>query len=151
MMMMLVPCVCVNRRCAVIKRFRRFVVEKASSSFPLFSVFWQTKSLSSSFLSSSLLPLSFMLNSQRQQTLSRVRSRENLSSSLYIQRVVRARSLLLCVLLFVWACFNEEWKLTLYESYIFFSSSNDRICAHIDSVSYGCVSQPANALKKERY
>jgi|TARA_B110000305_G_scaffold16071_1_gene14978 hypothetical protein len=40
-----------------------------------------------------------MLNSQRQQTLSRVRSRENLSSSLYIQRVVRARSLLLCVLL----------------------------------------------------
>jgi len=44
MMMMLVPCVCVNRKCAVIKRFRRFVVEKASSSFPLFSVFWQTKS-----------------------------------------------------------------------------------------------------------
>jgi hypothetical protein len=44
MMMMLVPCVCVNRKCAVIKRFRRFVVEKASSSFPLFSsVFWQPK------------------------------------------------------------------------------------------------------------
>ena len=110
MMMMLVPCVCVNRRCAVIKRFRRFVVEKASSSFPLFSVFWQTKSLSSSFLSSSLLPLSFVLNSQRQQTLSRVRSRENLSSSLYIQRVVRARALLLCVLLCVrvfFYCFNR--------------------------------------------
>ena len=36
MMMMLVPCVCVNRKCAVIKRFRRFVVEKASSSFLCF-------------------------------------------------------------------------------------------------------------------
>jgi len=44
------------------------------------------------------------LNSQRQQTLSRVRSRENLSSSLYIQRVVRARALFFCVCFCVCVC-----------------------------------------------